>query len=320
MNEENAVQNVVQKQSIFKKIHNDGFTWHDSFFIIFLLFLFLMIVTSIISSSVLAIIQINFPNLANDGFWSLFLMYASTIFTWLVFAGYCAITKRNRPMFKALTPLAKGNTVKMLLVGTLLGFGENALGILTAVLHSDIHLVYDRFPVIGLIAMFLVVLIQSSSEEFCCRVFLYQRLIKGYRSPWVAIIGNAVIFMSLHLFNDGISAIPILHLVAIALLYSCFVYYFDSVWVPIMAHTAWNYTQNIIFGLPNSGIVSSFSIWKLEAARGQITFVYDPFFGVEGSAFLLIVTVITLIAVIIIGKKRGQKPLNIWENQVKISN
>ena len=319
MSEENMT-NVTQKQSIFKKIHNDGFTWHDSIFIISLLFVFLIFLVGIIETLLLAVIQNVFPETINDDFWPMFLMYAGTIITWIIFAGYMAITKRNRPMFKALTPLAKGNTVKMLLVGTLLGFGENAIGILAAALHGDIHLVYDRFPVVGLIALFFAVLCQSSSEELCCRVFLYQRLIKGYRSPWVAIIGNAVIFMSLHLFNDGISAIPIIHLVVIALLYSCFVYYFDSVWVPIMAHTAWNYTQNIIFGLPNSGIVSSFSIWKLEAATGQINFIYDPFFGVEGSAFLLLVTIVTLIAVIIIGEKRGQKPLNVWENQTKTDN
>ena len=88
----------------------------------------------------------------------------------------------------------------------------------------------------------------------------------------------------------------------------------------MMAHTAWNYTQNIIFGLPNSGIVSSFSIAKLEAATGQITFFYDPVFGVEGSAFLLIVTVVALVAVIIIGEKRGARSLNVWKEEVQTGN
>ena len=292
------------KQSIFKRIHNDGFTWHDSIFTIFFLFIFLILFVSLAETPVLNLLEKCFPSIIDDGFWSLFMMYASTIFTWIVFVAYCALTKRNRFILNKITPKEKGNTVKMLLLGFLIGFGENALGILTAVLNSDIHLAYEGCSIIGFIAMFIVVFIQSSSEEFCCRGFLYQRLLKGYRSPWVAIIGNALIFMSLHLLNPGVSVIPILHLVAIAIFFSLFVYYFDSIWLPMAFHAAWNFTQNIIFGLPNSGIVSSFSFMKLEAARGQITFFYDPTFGVEGSAFLLIVTIAASIAVIIIGEKK----------------
>jgi membrane protease YdiL (CAAX protease family) len=311
--------NAVEKKSLFKTIHNDGFTWHDSFFVIFLLFIALMVLMSFVATPVEYLVMKLFPTAKEDGFWSLFMMYASTIFQWLVFAGYCAATKLNRPILRALTPEAKGNTLKMLLIGLLIGFGENALGVLFAALHSDIHLTYSGFPIIRLIAMFIVVFIQSSSEELMCRNFLYQRLRRGYRSPWVAIIGNALIFMALHLLNPGISVIPIVHLVVIAVFYSCFVYYFDSIWIPMMAHTGWNYTQNIIFGLPNSGIVSSFSIAKLEASVGQITFFYDPTFGVEGSAFLLIVTIVATAVVIVIGEKRGARSLNVWKKQEEIA-
>ena len=312
--------NSTQKPTIFKKIHNDGFTWHDSIFVITIIFLFLMFVTSAVSSTVLVLVELSIPKVQTDGFWSLFLMYASTIFSWLVFALYCSVIKYNRPIMKAITPQAKGNTLKMLLIGFLVGFGENALGVLMAALVGDIHLVYDSFQVIKLIAMFLAVFIQSSSEEFLCRAFLYQRLRKGYRSPWVAIIGNALIFMALHLFNPGVSIVPIIHLVVIAVFYSCFVYYFDSIWLPMMAHTAWNFTQNIIFGLPNSGIVSSFSIAKLEAATGRITFIYDPVFGVEGSAFLLIVTIVATVVVIVLGEKRGARSLNVWKTEAETAN
>ena len=311
MSEENA----VEKKSFLKRIHNEGFTWHDNFFVITLLFLFLMVVSSVIAAPFEYFIKRLFPTVNDDGFWSLFIMYASTIFQWLIFAMYCAVTKLNRPILRAITPEAKGNTLKMLLIGLLIGFGENALGILLAALHSDIHLLYNGFPIIRLIAMFVVVFIQSSSEELLCRNFLYQRLRRGYKSPWVAIIGNAVIFMALHLLNPGVSVIPIIHLVVIAVFYSCFVYYFDSIWLPMMAHAGWNYTQNIIFGLPNSGIVSSFSIAKLEASVGQITFFYDPTFGVEGSAFLLIVTIVATAVVIVIGEKRGARSLNVWKKQ-----
>ncbi len=297
----------MEKKSIFKKIHNDGFTWHDSIATIILIFLTLMICTELFASNLGLFAERKFPLLTEGGFWTMFYKYFMSIFIWIVFVAYCALTKYNKFILKEITPAAKGNTVKMLLIGLLIGGGQNALGIIIAALVGDIHLQFTGCNIIGFIFMFLAVFIQSSSEEFTCRAFLYQRLKKGYRSPWVAIIGNAVIFMSLHLFNPGISVIPIIHLTFVAIFYSLFVYYFDSIWLPMGIHAAWNFTQNIIFGLPNSGIVSSFSMMKLEASTGNITFFYDPIFGVEGSAFMLLVTTILAVIVLITGEKRKRK-------------
>ncbi len=42
-------------------------------------------------------------------------------------------------------------------------------------------------------------------------------------------------------------------------------------------HMAWNYTQNIIFGLPNSGIVSGFSLFKLDAAYREWWSLWNEF-------------------------------------------
>ena len=300
----------------FAKIYNDGFTWHDS-----IIFLAVQVFALEYIGGTLLYILVRFFLDENskimqlftyDPYWSLLFMYLYSLGPWLAIVVYCLVTKRNRPILKAFTPMAKGNTILMFLFGILLGFGENSLGILAAKLHGDIDISFARFEFLPLLLMFVAVFIQSSSEELLCRGYMYQRLRKGYKSPWVAIIGNSVFFMALHLLNPGISAIPIIHLVVIALFFSVFVYYFDSIWIPMAFHTAWNFTQNIIFGLPNSGIVSSYSVWKLLGARGQITFFYDPTFGVEGSAFLLIVTILSLLAVILIGKKRGVKPIDVW--------
>ena len=68
-------ENVVEKKSFFKRIHNEGFTWHDNFFVIFLLIIFLMIVTSLVATPVEYLIMRLYPTVNNDGFWSLFFMY-----------------------------------------------------------------------------------------------------------------------------------------------------------------------------------------------------------------------------------------------------
>jgi hypothetical protein len=45
----------------------------------------------------------------------------------------------------------------------------------------------------------------------------------------------------------------------------------------------WNFTQNFIFGLPNSGLVSEASIFHLDAANGISNLIYSYEFGVEGA-------------------------------------
>lgn len=303
--------NTKQRKSPFARFHTPWYSWHDNIIIIILIFLALLIITAILNS--LFNIPMSLIADPENGALEMFLMYFSTIVQWVVFLGYPLLLKKDRPMVKALTPKAKGNNIKMFLIGLLLGGGQNALCILFAVLHGDVHLVFDSFKPLPLIAILIAVFIQSSSEELICRNFLYQRLARGHRSPLVPILGNSLIFMALHLMNPGISAVPIIHLVAIAVLYSLFVYYFDSIWLPMAAHTAWNYTQNIIFGLPNSGIVPTFSIFRLEASTATSNFIYDPSFGVEGAPLALLFTVAIIVVTIILGRKYKEKePLTVW--------
>ena len=104
-------------------------------------------------------------------------------------------------------------------------------------------------------------------------------------------------FAVMHLFNEGITAVAILQLFFSALLMVLFIYYYDSLWAAIGIHTAWNYTQNILFGLPNSGVVTKYSLFKLEAATANNGVFYDSVFGIEGSIGALIVLVISCIII-----------------------
>lgn len=57
-----------------------------------------------------------------------------------------------------------------------------------------IALSFVTFQPITLIFLFMAFFIQSSAEELLCRGFLYQRLLKSYGKPMVAIVGNALQF------------------------------------------------------------------------------------------------------------------------------
>ena len=99
----------------------------------------------------------------------------------------------------------------------------------------------------------------------------------------------------------------------IAVLYSLVIHYFDSIWFGMAAHAAWNFTQNILLGLPNSGIVSPYSVFKLDASTARSTWIYDVGFGVEGTLLANVVTAIAIVIVILLGRKFGRKELNVWE-------
>ena len=91
------------------------------------------------------------------------------------------------------------------------------------------------------------------------------------------------------------------------------VYYFDSIWVPIIAHTTWNFTQNIVLGLPNSGIVFPVSVFKLDA--GANNFAFDSTFGVEGSILSIILHAIVCVGLYYFGRKKGEIETNIWNDK-----
>lgn len=69
-------------------------------------------------------------------------------------------------------------------------------------------------------------------------------------------------------------------------------------------HTAWNFTQNLLFGLPNSGLVSESSFLYLTESNNSL--IYAATFGVEGGIVVLVIEVIWIAAMIWYKKGRNQ--------------
>ncbi|MBQ3334869.1 MAG: hypothetical protein IJG85_04685 [Eubacteriaceae bacterium] len=78
-----------------------------------------------------------------------------------------------------------------------------------------------------------------------------------------------------------------------------------------MFHTAWNYSQSIIFGLPNSGVLSSCSIFILDTETARSGFFYDPAFGVEGSPGAILILALVIAVVIWRNYGKGEKK-DLW--------
>ena len=291
-------------KTFFKKIHTENFRWYDEAILVMLFATFMMIICGQIMGG---LVEVPFTHLIqNDstGYWSTFFMYFGFIGTWIVFMIEFLIVKKDRPILKTLWTAPKGNNIKYLGLGFLIGFVLNIICAIVAVLNKDISLHYDSFNFIKLLLLFVAVFIQSSAEEMVCRGFIFQRLRRGYRHPAVAIILNSLLFTSMHLFNPGASVISMTAVLAAGLLFSLMVYYMDSIWCAMAAHTAWNFTQNLILGLPNSGMVSPVSVFKLDAATAKSSFAYSVEFGLEGSITAIAVMIITGIVIIVLYHKK----------------
>ena len=233
--------------------------------------------------------------------------YLLTIGLWIAGLLFMAIPKKNRPMLKALAPNRTGNNLKGILIGLLMGFGTNGFCVLMSVLTGDIKLSYNGIDPLVLVVFLIAVFIQSSSEEITDRGYLYRKLRRRYRNPLVAILFSAVVFMAMHMANPGFTPLAGSQIFLVGVFWALIVYYYDSVWVAFWFHTAWNYTQNIIFGLPNSGIVSEYSIFKLEAASARNGLFYNVGFGVEGSIGSSLILLVVLIVIIVINRGKPEK-------------
>lgn len=284
----------------------------DHFIVIFLLAFLMMLVGQTLGSFVYLI-----PFLRNTETGVTLGIYLAFTGIWAVMIPYLYVTRKNRPILQILGRRQGGNRFRYFLFGILAGFLLNAACVLAAWLHGDIALSYDSFQPGYFLLFFLAVLIQSAAEEFLCRGFIYQRLLRSYGKPWIAILGNSLLFGVLHLFNNGVTVLSVLNIVLIGLLFSFVVYYMDSLWCAMALHAAWNFTQNIIFGLPNSGIVSPCSVFQLEASTARNSLIYNVEFGVEGAlpASIFVAAACAAVYLCFRNRKEEGNPYQVWEEQ-----
>ena len=234
-------------------------------------------------------------------------LYLATLPSFIGIFVYCAVTKRNRFVLRSFIADPPGRTMKMLLAGLLVGFIMNFGCIVCALINGDIHLflnfALNQIPLFCIALVF--VFIQSSSEELWTRGFMYERV--NVRYPlWVAILVNGIFFGLLHCFNDGATVFAIVEICVCGLSFSIAKWYTGSIWFPAGIHTAWNFTQNFLFGLPNSGIVSEASIFGLDAATAKNSLVYSVPFGVEGAIPALVSDGLLGVVCLILAIRQGR--------------
>ncbi len=233
--------------------------------------------------------------------------YTPLIFSVLFFLIFCLISGKNRFLLKIVKPTREGRSFSRFGIGILLGFLTNFFCILCALIHGDIKLYFDfsssQIPV--MVFAFICVFFQSTSEELWCRTFMYERINVHY-PLWVAIVVNSTVFGLLHSFNPGLTALAMADLIICGLAYSLLRWYSGSIWTCMGIHTMWNFTQNFLFGLPNSGLVSEASVMHLDAATGISNLIYSYDFGVEGAVPAIFIDLLMGAVILWMAKKEGR--------------
>ena len=232
-----------------------------------------------------------------------FMAYASFIPMWGMVIFAVTAVKRNRDIGKSFLMDHAGNTFAYLGEGLLIGFLLNMLCASAAILRGDIALEFKQFEILPVLGLFVAVFIQSSAEEALCRGFLYQRLLKATKKPYLAVFVNAAFFAALHLLNDGMNPLAFYDMLITGIFFSLIVFYFDSLWMAMGIHATWNFTQSILLGLPNSGASFPYSIFGPDGGITRNSFAYHTEFGLEGT--ILSAAIMTAICVI----------LFIWKNK-----
>ncbi len=250
------------------------------------------------------------PAFAASDVWVTGRIYAGFIGVWILLFAIIAVCRKDRYLLKMLSPRVAGNTVKNACIGLAIGFGLNGFCILIAWLNGNIDLEFCRFNFISLIFIFVCVFIQCTAEEIAFRGYIYHKIMKSYGKPVMAVLLSSLIFASGHLFNPGATLLSDINLVSAGVLFALGLCYMkNSLWCACGIHTAWNFSQSIIFGLPNSGILFPYSVFRPDVDTLTDSFAYDVEFGIEGTVLSTSLIIAVCVIWILIARKKNIQPV-----------
>lgn len=191
--------------------------------------------------------------------------------------------------------------------GFLIGITMLSLSALIIILSGNVEVTPGTFKISNIFFFLVVILswiIQGASEEILLRGFMMPILTKRF-NIWVGILGNSLIFASLHLLNPGVSPLAIINLILFGIFASLYTLYNGNLWGICAIHSAWNFTQGNIFGFLVSGTHAPWD--KIIFVNYETNNIINGgTFGPEGGLAVTLVLVIS--SILLLGMiKRKQK-------------
>lgn len=217
------------------------------------------------------------------GYFSLFMLITAVILI------YMRVT--DHTVLSTFAP-RKGSG-RALAIGSLAGAAMNTLCVLLAAATGCFTLSFYGFtPLVILQVIFSF--FPCACEELLCRGYVLEYLKKRYPIE-VAAAAGSVLFIFHHISNMtyfGFNPVFALNVFLVGLLFTLVIQLTGSIWAAFGMHTLWNFTQQFIMGLPNSGASSALSIFQGEGAVDG--FFFNTTYGLEGAPGTTIVFLVTL--------------------------
>lgn len=215
---------------------------------------------------------------------------------------YAWAVRKDRKYILSFSSGKLSRNLLFALYGAVIGFAMMGICIFAASAHGDIVIGKSGGLSVPLILFALfAVFIQASVEEIESRAFVFGKMKnEGVPIVWATVV-SAFFFSYLHAANPGFGLLPLLSIFIVGILYVLSYHYFGTIWFTCTAHMMWNFTQDFIFGLPDSGKPAALSVFSTTVTGSS--FFYDESFGIEGSWMAILVNLLACVLVFLIGRK-----------------
>ena len=213
---------------------------------------------------------------------------------------YCRFIER-RSLYSM--GFGRSKALKDYMLGLLIGFGMFSASVLIAALTGTLKY---QGVILGnglgiLVLFFLGFVIQGMSEEVMLRGY-FMVSVAAKKSILLAVLSNSILFALLHIFNHGISILPLINLALFGIFASIYMLKADNIWGIAAVHTIWNFVQGNVYGIRVSGMELTASVFSF-APTETGTLINGGSFGLEGG---LAVTAVLLIGTIVAMRVKGR--------------
>ena len=236
--------------------------------------------------------------------------YASFIVPILLFLVFMRLT--NREALKIFSMGTAEKRVRNVFLGLIAGTLVNSFLCVIVWTSGSVKLTFTGFSWRFLIVL-ASVFIQATAEEVALRGFLTSYLEGTHRWYAIALTGG-MLFIFHHVANMmayGFSVVFCLNVFLIGIALYLMMKLTRSFWICCGFHTGWNFTQEFVFGLPNSGNSSGLAI--LRGSEETKSFFFDPVYGNEGCLFCTVMCIILIFFLLLRFKKRSADGRNLLE-------
>jgi membrane protease YdiL (CAAX protease family) len=138
-----------------------------------------------------------------------------------------------------------------------------------------------------LVAGFLGYAIQGPAEEVLFRGYVFEN-VRGEWGLWAGVAVSAASFALVHSANPSFGPLPLLNLLLFGVVTALYKVRVDAgqLWGVFALHTMWNWLQQVVFGLPNSGLTSvpENALFTVTPPSG-LPEVLSSAFGPEGTVY-----------------------------------